>query len=115
YFHGGLRDEEREMAINNWKSDYTQIMIATSAFGMGINSNNISVVIHIGEAGCVGRDGNTAKHFIFFNKKDIHINYSIIAEYQETASIITNIKQKLIDKFERATRKIFEVFYYCIS
>ncbi|CAI2194795.1 13639_t:CDS:1, partial [Funneliformis geosporum] len=43
YFHGGLRDEEREMAINNWKSDYTQIMIATSAFGMGINSNNISV------------------------------------------------------------------------
>ncbi|CAI2189831.1 5520_t:CDS:2, partial [Funneliformis geosporum] len=43
YFHDGLRDEEREMAINNWKSDYTQIMIATSAFGMEINSNNIHV------------------------------------------------------------------------
>ncbi|RIA84551.1 P-loop containing nucleoside triphosphate hydrolase protein [Glomus cerebriforme] len=46
YFHGGLRDDEREKAMNNWKSSSTQIMIATSAFGMGINSNNIRVVIH---------------------------------------------------------------------
>ena len=48
YFHGGLRDNEREKAMNNWKSNYTQIIVATSAFGMGINSNNIRVVIHIG-------------------------------------------------------------------
>ncbi len=46
YFHGGLRDDEREIAMNNWRSNHTQIMVATSAFGMGINSNNILVVIH---------------------------------------------------------------------
>ena len=48
YFHGGLHDNEREIVMNNWKSNSTQIMVATSAFGMGINSNNIRVVIHIG-------------------------------------------------------------------
>jgi superfamily II DNA helicase RecQ len=47
YFHGGLRDNEREMAMKNWKSNCTQIMVATSAFGMGINSNNVRVVIHV--------------------------------------------------------------------
>ncbi|PKC56006.1 putative sgs1 protein [Rhizophagus irregularis] len=47
YFHGGLRDNERETAMNNWKSNSTQIMIATSAFGMKVNSNNVRVVIHV--------------------------------------------------------------------
>ena len=46
YFHGGLRDNERGTAMSNWKSNNTQIMIATSAFGMGINSSNVRVVIH---------------------------------------------------------------------
>ncbi len=48
YFHGNLHDNEREMAMNKWKCGNTQIMVATSAFGMGINSNNIRVVIHTG-------------------------------------------------------------------
>ena len=47
YFHGGLCDNERETAMNNWKTNNTQIMVATSAFGMGINSNNVRVVIHV--------------------------------------------------------------------
>ncbi|RIA79951.1 putative sgs1 protein, partial [Glomus cerebriforme] len=97
YYHGGLRDDEREIATNNWKSNNTKIMIATSAFGMGINSDNVRVVIHVGipmsitnliqEAGRAGRDGSPARHFIFFSKKDIRVNYSIVAEYQETSVI----------------------------
>lgn len=46
YFHGGLRDDERETIMNNWKSNLIQVIVATSAFGMGINSNDIHVVIH---------------------------------------------------------------------
>ncbi|CAB4387207.1 unnamed protein product [Rhizophagus irregularis] len=72
----------------------------------------------IQEAGRAERDGNTANHFIFYSKKDIRTNYSIIAEYRETASITTNInieEQRLINKLDRAARKIFEVFYYCNS
>jgi len=46
YFHGGLRDNERGTAMSNWKSNNTQIMVVTSAFGMGINSSNVRVMIH---------------------------------------------------------------------
>ncbi|PKC11808.1 P-loop containing nucleoside triphosphate hydrolase protein, partial [Rhizophagus irregularis] len=80
YFHGGLCDDERETTMNNWTSNQIQIMVATSAFGMGINSSNIRVVIHVGapmsitnliqEAGRAGRDGNTATNVIFYSKKD---------------------------------------------
>ncbi len=47
YFHGSLQDNKREKAMNNWKFNHTQIMVVTSAFGMGINSNNVRVVIHV--------------------------------------------------------------------
>ncbi|CAB4405053.1 unnamed protein product [Rhizophagus irregularis] len=123
YFHSGLCDNERETTMNNWTSNQIQIMVATSAFGMGINSSNIRVVIHVGapmsitnliqEAGRAGRDGNTATNVIFYSKKDVRINYSIVAEHWKTVSMIE--EQRLIDKLDRAATKIFEVFYYCNS
>lgn len=65
YFHGGLRDNERETTMNKWKTNSTQIMVATSAFGMGINSNNIRVVIHVGAP--ISMSMYTGfKFFIFF-------------------------------------------------
>ncbi|RIA87297.1 hypothetical protein C1645_827964 [Glomus cerebriforme] len=90
--------------MNSWKSNHTQIMVATSAFGMGINSSNIHVVIHTEapmsiKAGRAGCDENTATHVIFFSKKDIHTNYSLIAKYQETESITAN-EQNLTKKFK---------------
>ncbi|RHZ67401.1 hypothetical protein Glove_301g3 [Diversispora epigaea] len=85
YFHGGLRDDERKTTMNNWKTNSIQIIIATSAFGMGINFNDVRAVIHTGapmsimnliqEAGRAGHDGNTAIHIIFYNKKDILLYY----------------------------------------
>ena len=95
---------------------------------MGINSNNIRVVIHIGapismcmytflidfifllysktfmlfitnliqKAGRAGRDGNLATHYIFFSKKDIRINYSIVAEYRKMLVILYFINTCII-------------------
>jgi superfamily II DNA helicase RecQ len=45
-YHGGLGDEQRESIMSHWKNDKIQIMIGTSAFGMGINSSNVYLVIH---------------------------------------------------------------------
>jgi superfamily II DNA helicase RecQ len=45
-YHGGLEDEQRESIISRWKNGNIQIMIGTNAFGMGINSSNIYLVIH---------------------------------------------------------------------
>jgi len=52
----------------------------------------------IQEAGRAGRDGNTAIHFIFYSKKDIRTNYSIIAEYRETLVIFNYMLTKKIKK-----------------
>ncbi|RGB21786.1 putative sgs1 protein [Rhizophagus diaphanus] len=91
YFHGGLCNDERETTMNNWTSNQIQIMVVTSAFRMEINLSNIRVMIHVGvpmsitnliqEAGHAGRDGNTATNVIFYSKKDVCINYSIVAEH----------------------------------
>ena len=45
-YHGGLSKIEREAALSNWIKDHAKIMIATNAFGMGIDKGNVSDVIH---------------------------------------------------------------------
>ncbi|RHZ48037.1 hypothetical protein Glove_562g38 [Diversispora epigaea] len=124
FFHSGLRDDEREKKMNSWKTSNIQVIVATFAFGMGINSNNIRAVIHVGapmsmmnlvqESGRAGRDGNFSNHIIFYSKKDIRTNYSIIAEYKEIGGIrkesIAVNEQDLINKLERASNKIFEAW-----
>jgi superfamily II DNA helicase RecQ len=45
-YHGGLGDEQRESIMSQWKDGKIQIMIGTNAFGMGINSSNVYLVIH---------------------------------------------------------------------
>jgi len=67
FYHGGLSHDEKNEAFNNWMSDKTPIMVATNAFGMGIDKANVRAVIHINtpnslenyiqEAGRAGRDG----------------------------------------------------------
>ena len=45
-YHGGLKDEQRENIMSHWKNNKIQIMIRINAFGMGINSPNIYLIIH---------------------------------------------------------------------
>jgi superfamily II DNA helicase RecQ len=45
-YHGGLGDEQREIVMSHWKDGKIQIMIGTNAFGMGINSSDVYLVIH---------------------------------------------------------------------
>ncbi len=45
-YHGGLEDRQRECIISKWKDGKIRIMIGTNAFGMGINSSNVYLIIH---------------------------------------------------------------------
>jgi superfamily II DNA helicase RecQ len=45
-YHGGIGDEQRQSTISHWKDGKTQIMIGTNAFGMGINSSDVYLVVH---------------------------------------------------------------------
>ncbi|EXX53255.1 Sgs1p [Rhizophagus irregularis DAOM 197198w] len=105
-YHGGLGDEQRESIMSCWKNGKIQIMIGTNAFGMGINSTNVYLVIHcvaplnmtnlVQQIGRAGRDGNKAKSIIFYSiKKDLRTNFGILAENRETC-VLYNNKNKFI-------------------
>ena len=81
YYHGGLTSKQKNEAYTNWNSEEKLIMVATNAFGMGIDKPNIRVVIHyqlpfsvenyIQETGRAGRDGNKAFCVTLTNASDI--------------------------------------------
>lgn len=81
YYHAGLGKETRSERQDNWKKGITQIIVATNAFGMGIDKANVRFVIHYDmpdsieayfqEAGRAGRDGIKAWAVLLWNRSDV--------------------------------------------
>jgi ATP-dependent DNA helicase RecQ len=82
-YHGGMEREERSLALKQWLSEETPIMVATNAFGMGIDKPNVRFVAHFEipnnpeayfqEAGRAGRDGHPARTFAFLAPNDLEL------------------------------------------
>lgn len=80
YFHGGISKQEKEKKLNQWLRNETQIIVATNAFGMGIDKPDVQLVVHFQipdsienyfqEAGRAGRDRNAAEAVLITNKTD---------------------------------------------
>ena len=80
YYHAGLSNQEKDLRQAEWKSGRVRVMVATNAFGMGIDKPDVRTVIHrdlpdsieayFQEAGRAGRDGQTAYAVLLYNKSD---------------------------------------------
>ncbi len=100
-FHGGMESNEKTENQNQFISGEVQIMVATSAFGMGVDKKDIGMVIHyeisdslenyIQEAGRAGRDENiTADCFVLFNEEDLGKHFILL---NQTKLSIKEIQQ----------------------
>jgi ATP-dependent DNA helicase RecQ len=97
-YHGGMNNKERSLALSNWLSEKTPIMVATNAFGMGIDKPNVRFVAHyeipnnpesyFQEAGRAGRDGNEARTFAFIEPADVNeVAERVLAQFPSTDKI----------------------------
>ena len=80
FYHGGLGNGERQQRFEEWSKNHTQVMVATSAFGMGIDKADVKTVVHVElpeslesyfqEAGRAGRNEESAQSIILYNPSD---------------------------------------------
>ena len=81
-YHGGMSGEDRKIMLESWLQNNTSIMVATNAFGMGIDKPDVRFVLHFEfpnnleayfqEAGRAGRDGKESSTIAFWEESDIH-------------------------------------------
>lgn len=112
-YHGGLRDEEKEYYQDEFLNENSNVMIATNAFGMGIDKSNVRYIVHFTmpkniesyyqEIGRAGRDGTMSECHILFNRSDIRtLEYLIYTTVQ-------------IDRKELEIKKLQSMIDFCES
>ena len=110
YYHAGLTFEEREKKQNSWKSSKTRIIVATNAFGMGIDKPDVRFVVHVDipdnleayfqEAGRGGRDEKRAYAILLYENVDITELYRNFEASFPPVETIRNVYQALCNFFQ---------------
>ncbi|MDU8886369.1 ATP-dependent DNA helicase RecQ [Yeosuana sp. MJ-SS3] len=112
FYHGGLSNKEKDEHLNEWLNNQKQVMVATSAFGMGIDKPDVKTVIHFNlpesiesyfqEAGRAGRNGEMSRAIILKNKSDEQLVKNQFLNVLPNVDFVKQVYKKLCSYFQIA-------------